>query len=138
MASFHKIYEEAFKYIDVERKKTEWNNLGTKKLENVEEKMLEKFIESAGKLKEVGGIQEAYYKGISYGDFDYQLKYLVVVDGKKYWAHFDISDGGVIIFGCDRPFLTDSFAYFGAWTEWLWQDLNGCYFDFEKMEYVYY
>ena len=128
-------YEEAFKYIDVESKKTE---LGEKELENVEDKMLEKFLESAEKLKEAGGIQEAYYKGVSYGDFHYQLKYLIVVDGKKSWAFFDVGDRGVINFGNDKSFLTDSFAYFGGWSELLWQDLNGCYYDPELKGYVYY
>ena len=52
---------------------------------------------------------------------------------------FDImvSNDGVEYFSGSGSFVTDPLAQFAIWSEYLWQDYEGCYFDPNLKEYVY-
>lgn len=135
-------YEKAFQYLNLEDKKTEYDFMTEEQLENFEETALEVFLKSAEQLESVGGIQGFQYKGINDNEYDnrvdYTLTYVLVVDGEGYFVDFRISDKGVASFGTRNSFKKDPITYFGMWSEWLWEDLNNCYLDFETNDYVYY
>ena len=131
-------YDKAFQYLDLRP----FNSLGKKKSENFEDKARESFNESAELLRKAGGVEKFEYRGVvahEYASgFIYELEYKLLVDGKWYRTTFDISDNGVSNFSTSYSFWDEPISHLGAWSEWLWQDLNGCYFDFEAKEYVYY
>lgn len=134
-------YDKAFKYLNLKDKKLEYRNLGEKKLENFEEKAYESFLESAELLEEAGGVKGYQYKGIIASEhsegYDYDVTFVLEVDGKRQRTTFEVTDNGVNWFSNSGSFRDDPIAHLGAWSEWLWQDLNGCHFDFEAGEYVW-
>lgn len=131
-------YDKAFQYLNLKK----FNSLGKKKLENFEEKARESFKESAELLREAGGVKKSEYRGVVVTEYSsglvYEVEYALLVNGKWYRTTFDISDDGVLHFGTSYSFRDEPISHLGAWSEWLWQDLKGCYFDFEAKEYVYY
>jgi len=46
-----------------------------------------------------------------------------------------VSDDGVEHFSGGGSFVDDPLAQFSIWSEYLWQDYEGCYFDPELGEY---
>ena len=135
-------YEGAFKYIDLEAVKRRMVNLGTKKLEKFEDRAPIIFEESAQDLIEVGGISNYKYEwvraNITSDGVSYDVQFRVQAGKRWYTLQVTTSDKGVEWFNCGESFKTDPLAYFDCWTHWLWQDLEGCYLDFETNEYVYY
>ena len=49
-----------------------------------------------------------------------------------------MSEGAVDRFGGGGSLWVDPLAAFSSWTEFLWQDYAGCYYDTELRQYVYY
>ena len=135
-------YAEAFKCIDLDDVKSGMINLGAKKLEKFEDRAPVIFEESAQELIEVGGISEYKYEwvrtNITSDGVSYDVWYKVKAGDKWYTLEVTTNDNGVERFLCGESFKTDPLEYFGSWTHWLWQDLEGCYLDFETNEYVYY
>ena len=138
-------YEKAYEYIDVAGLKQEWKEqwFDEKKLENIEEDALAKFCKYGKKLEESGGIQGYKYVGISYWGQDndgadaYQMIFNINYAGKETLFDIIVSNHGVEYFSGDGSFQTDPLAQFAIWSEYLWQDYEGCYFDFNLKEYVY-
>ncbi len=135
-------YEQAFEYLNLKDLKIEFEYLGEKKLEDFEKKAYDSFLESTELLREAGGIQRAEYKGVVSSEnsegFEYDLKYDLFVDGIRYRTSFKVSDNGVSRFSTGNSPKDEPIAHLGVWDEWFWQDLNGCYYDFETYKYVYY
>ena len=133
-------YEGAFGYVDSEHvKKT--LRLGPVKGKEFDTRAVEVFVESANKLNEAGGIGGYKFASITKEpDYDYyNVQYYVKVGKVQYKFVIAVADDGVRdIYEYDHSFKTDPLTYFTAWTEWLWEDLNDCYYDFETNEYVYY
>lgn len=139
-------YEKAYKYIDIAGLKEAWLESwfeeGT--LANMEADGLTKFCEYGEKLEDAGGIGHYEYIGISMSGVDddgknvYTLEFKANICGKIKAFHIDVSDDGVRHFGGGGNFLDDPLVQFSIWSEYLWQDYAGCYFDPDLKTYVYY
>ena len=96
------------------------------------------------KLEEAGGIGSYEYVGIHKCGFDeddrvwYRLVFNIEVGDHWETFHMDVSQGGVGRFGGQGSFWDDPLAQFSLWSEYLWQDYEGCYFDADLKQYVYY
>lgn len=139
-------YEEAYSYIDIEGLKEDWLQawFDEEKLSNMEADGLSKFCEYGARLEAAGGIDGYEYVGISLicnapdSRHEYRLFFKADVCGKTQVFHVDVSNDGVGSFGGGGSFLDDPLAQFSIWTEYLWQDYAGCYFNPETKSYVYY
>ena len=142
-------YEQAFSYWDVEAKKQEWlenHDFKTEDLVNFETDALKKFCElGEDKVESRGGIESFEYIGIAtsyWNDYPdskvYQIDFRVKFDGKDQRFHVYVSQNGVCRLGGEEGFIKDPLEQFCMWSEWLWQDYQGCYWDFDLQQYVYY
>ena len=140
-------YSLAYNYLDIADLKQEWLEewFDAEKLANMEDDALAKFCEMGNILDDAaGGIESYKYVGISFHGEDndgtkiYRIVYKIQFAGKETLFHVDVSEEGVEHFGCGGSFVDDPLAQFSIWAEYLWQDYEGCYFDPEKGEYVYY
>lgn len=139
-------YEKAYKHMDIAGLKEAWLEhwFDEAKLTNLEADGLAKFCEYGEKLEEAGGIGHYEYIGISMSGVDddgkdvYRLEFKASICGKLQIFHIDVCDDGIRRFGGGGSFLDDPLAQFSIWTEYLWQDYAGCYFDPELKTYVYY
>lgn len=142
-------YEKAFSYWDTEAKKHEWlenHDFKEEDLVNFEADSLKKFRElGESNIDALGGIESFEYIGTSAsygvnfrGDKVYQIVYRIKFNGKDQRFLIDVSAKGVCgIFG-EGSFIKDPLVEFCIWSEWLWQDYQGCYWDFDLQQYVYY
>jgi len=142
-------YEKAFSYWDIEAKKHEWlesDNFEEEDLVNFELDGLKKFCElGENNIEALGGIESFEYIGTSAsygvdyrGNKVYQIAYRIKFDGKEQPFLVDVSSNGICgLFDADG-YLKNPLAQFCAWSEWLWQDYRGCYYDFDLKQYVYY
>lgn len=138
-------YEKAYGYIDIEGLKQEWLELWFEEdeLTNIKEDGLDKFCEYAARLEEMGGIEKYEYMGISIHAYEeddtpvYQLIYRIQISGKEQIFHISVSNDGVEGFSGGGSFLDDPLAQFSIWSEYLWQDYEGCYYDPETKQYIY-
>lgn len=139
-------FEKAYEYIDIEGLKQEWLKLWfeEEELVNLEQDGLAKFCEYAAKLEEVGGIEKYTYMGISIYAYEedgtavYQMIYKIQISGKEQIFQIYVSNDGVESFSGGGSFLDDPLAQLSIWSEYLWQDYEGCYYDPETKQYVYY
>lgn len=140
-------YEKAYEYIDIEEMKQEWIGVWfeEEQLVNMKEDGLAKFCEYAAKLEEMGGIEKYQYIGnrISGGEEDgtliYEFSYKIYISGNVEMLDIYVSKEGVEHFRIgDGSFLDDPLAQFSIWSEYLWQDYQGCYYDPDLKQYVYY
>ena len=140
-------YEKAYSYIDLDAKKYEWLEdwFEEKDLLNMEADGLKKFCELGEKLEALGGIESYEYVGImkSYavdhrGDKVYQIIYRIKFQGQAQEFRVDVSPKGIHNFSGTGSFIDDPLAQFCIWSEYLWQDYKGCYYDPETKQYVYY
>lgn len=138
-------YEKAYRYVDIDGLKQEWSErwFDEEKLENIQSDGLVKFCEYGKKVEEKGGISEYKYVGISLAGYDsnnapfYQMVFKVMYNGEQTLFDVMVSDDGVEYFGGSGSFVTDPLAQFAIWSEYLWQDYEGCYYDPDLKEYVY-
>ena len=140
-------YEKAYEYIDIEHMKESWLEdwFEEEELVDIEEKGLAKFCEFGQKLEDAGGIEQYVYIDMDISSWKddgtqiYRMKYRVKYMNNK-WCDFDlnVSEDGVDGFVNGASSLVDPLAAFAAWGEYLWQDYQGCYYDPELKQYVYY
>jgi len=140
-------YAGAFSYINMEGKKHSWLQEWFKEEEliNLEADALAKFCAFGEEVEAQGGIESYEYIGTSksYGvGYDgikvHQVYYRIRYNGGEQKFTVDVSSQGVHNFSSTGSFLTDPLAKLGAWSEYLWQDYRGCYYDPETHSYVYY
>lgn len=139
-------YTLAYNYLDIAGLKKEWLEewFDEEKLANMEDKALAKFCEMGSILDDAGGIDSYHYVGISFrGEDDdgskiYRIIYKIQFAGKETLFHVDVSEDGVESFHGGGSFVDDPLAQFSIWAEYLWQDYEGCYFDPNTNQYVYY
>ena len=140
-------YEAAFEHLDLEEKKEVWLRdwFDEEKMLNFEDDALRMFCDSADLLKEAGGILKPEYltieeEGVSSIEdrIVYRVRYTIIVDGRKQKFSVDVTDKGVYGFSGEGNFLKAPVAYFAECDEWLWQEYEGCYYDPQKNEYIYY
>lgn len=124
-------YESAFQRLDLDSEKTffldEW--FEEEDLVNFEEDAHRMFLESAQRFIDAGGIQEAKFLSVSANPGFYQLHFTVIIDGAEEKMTLDVNDRGVMHFSGQYGFSTDPLSYFGGWSEWLWEEYQGCTFD---------
>ena len=139
-------YSLAYNYLDIADLKTEWLEewFDEETLANMEDDAMAKFIEMGAVLDEAGGIDSYKYVGISLigedgdGSKIYQIVYKIQFAGKETLFHVNVSEDGIESFHGGGSFIDDPLAQFSIWSEYLWQDYEGCYFDPETKQYVYY
>lgn len=139
-------YALAYNYLDMADLKKEWLEIwfDEETLANMEDEALAKFCEMASILDDAGGIESYKYVGISLigedndGTKVYRIIYKIRFAGKETLLHVDVSEEGVEHFHGGGSFVDDPLAQFSIWSEYLWQDYEGCYFDPKKGAYVYY
>lgn len=138
-------YEKAYEYVDLEEIREEWLRtwFDNETLSNLESDGLAKFCEYGRALEETGGIDSYEYVGITIcsidtnGEKEYRLVFNVQIGDKTEIFHIDASQGGIDSFGNQGSFIDDPLAQFSMWSEYLWQDYEGCYFDTNLNQYVY-
>lgn len=139
-------YEKAYEYIDIAELKQEWLEewFEEEELTNIEKDGLAKFCKLGENLEALGGIESWEYIGISFlgedtdGTKVYRILYRIQFNGSKIVVHLDVSNDGVEWFGGGESFIDDPLAQFSIWAEYLWQDYEGCYYDPETKQYIYY
>lgn len=137
-------YEKAFQYWDLEDKKADWleHSFIEEEMENFEADALAKFLELAENVEQAGGIDSVQYLGVSVGgatfsgETIYQLSFLLEFEGMKTKMDIDVTNGGVHSYSTATE--VPELNVLSMWSEYLWQDYRGCYFDPELGEYVYY
>lgn len=132
-------YQAAFLHLNIEPMKEEWIHewFDAKQLENYESDAQRVFCESASLLKEIGGIEDFQFLAINHQHRYYIVYYTVVVNGKEQELTLDVTDEGIERFSGTGSYLDDPVSHFGEWTEFLWQEYEGCYFDPETHQYQY-
>ena len=139
-------YSMAYNYLDIAELKQEWLEkwFDEETLANMADDSFAKFCEMGVMLDEAGGIESCKYIGISFCGSDndgskvYRIVYKVQFAGKERIMQLDVSEDGVERFHGGGSFVDDPLAQFSIWSEYLWQDYEGCYFDPETDQYVYY
>lgn len=138
-------YAKAYGYLDIEEKKQEWQKewFDEETLVNMESDGLAIFCKLGEQLEDLGGIDRWEYIGISRSGIEadgskvYQIIYRIRFAGEDALIHLDVSNDGVEHFGSGGSFVDDPLAQFSIWSEYLWQDYAGCYYDPDLKEYVY-
>lgn len=139
-------YEKAYHYFDIKELKQAWLQdwFDEEKLANMEADGLAKFCELGAKLEALGGIDNYEYLGISVHAYEtdgtevHRIVYRIQFAGKGIIVDLDVSNDGIEGFHGGGSFVDDPLAQFSIWSEYLWQDYAGCYYDPERKEYVYY
>lgn len=140
-------YTKAYTYLDIEAKKHAWltNWFKEENLVNMESDGQKKFCELGEKVEAIGGIDTYEYVGTSSSsDVDYRgnkvhkITYRIKFEETEQLFYVDVSKNGVSSFSGGGSFVTDPLAQFCMWGEYLWQDYQGCYYDPDLKQYVYY
>lgn len=139
-------YEKAFQYWDLEDKKADWleRSFTEEEMENFEADAQAKFLELAEKVEQAGGINSMQYLGVCVGGETfsgktvYRLSFSLEFEGKKTEVALDVTDDGVFSFLAGGRIYGNPLEELSIWSEYLWQDYRGCYFDPELGEYIYF
>ncbi len=133
-------YNAAFQQLDTALIKEEWVSrwFDEETLENFESDALRVFCESASLLKEAGGIESFQFLAIDKQAGCYTIYYTIVVDGTEQELTLTVTNNGVRSFSGHGSFIDDPVSHFGTWSEYLWQEYEGCYLDPDTKQYVYY
>lgn len=132
-------YEAAFHHWDLEPMKERWIKewFDEEKMENIEEDAMRVFCESASLLKNIGGIDNPKFLAIDEQADHYTIYYTIVVNDKEEEFTLNVTNKGIISMNGEGSFIDDPIAHFGAWSEYLWQEYENCYFDSETQQYIY-
>lgn len=132
-------YEEAFEHWNLNYLQDRWQKewFEEDKLDNLKEDAVRVFYESAALLKNVGGMKNSKFFAIAEGVGYYSVYYTTVVNGKEEQLRLHVTDKGVINMGGEGSYIDDPIEHFAAWSEYLWQEYEGCYFDVETKQYIY-
>ena len=138
-------YEKAFQYVSLDETRNQWLQqwFTEDKMEHFEEDAKAKFVSLGEKLEQAGGIDEVKYLGIDVGGLSdgaiyYLVRFSLVFDGVRYRVEVTVSDKGVRSLLAGGRVFGNELEQFSIWSEFLWQDYAGCYFDQESGKYVYY
>lgn len=138
-------YEKAFQYLNLEGRKNDWLELffTEEEMANFEEDAKAKFLEMGEKLEQAGGIQQVQCLGIEVGGLDegatyYLVRFSLMFDETRCKVDVTVSNQGVISLLAGGQLFGNELQQFSIWSEYLWQDYAGCYFDPDSGDYVYY
>lgn len=139
-------YEKAYSYWNVEYTRLLWTMdwFVEEELTNLEADGRAKFCELGQAVEANGGIESFEYIDISPGyavGYDGVksscVRFTMCYAGKEYIVSVSVSVNGVDGFSAGKE-ITHPLERLGRWSEWLWQDYRGCYWDPETKTYVYY
>ncbi len=138
-------YEKVFPYFDLDVLKEEWLRdwFEESELADFDQRALSIFLQYADKIDALGGIQQYEYIGMEFigyredGTPVYRLLFRVLFDGNARTFDLHVTEAGIDHISADGSFVTDPLTQFSIWSEYLWQDYSGCYFDPESGKYVY-
>lgn len=132
-------FETAFQHWNLEHLQERWRKewFEEEKLENLKTDALQVFCESASLLKNAGGMKESKFLAITEEEGFYSVYYTTLVNGKEEQLRLHVTDKGVINMGGEGSYIDDPIEHFAAWSEYLWQEYEGCYFDVETKQYIY-
>lgn len=133
-------YDAAFDHFYLDLKKTEWLErwFDEEKLANMDADARETFYECASMLIEAGGLQDYEFLSIEEQDKCYYLRYNICVNDQIQNFVIIVTDEGITDIIADGSFLDDPMGRLAFWSEQLWEDYSGCYFDPDTKQYVYY
>lgn len=133
-------YDAAFDHFYLDLKKTEWLErwFDEGKLANMDADAREIFYECASMLIEAGGLQNYEFLSIEEQDECYYLRYNICVNDQIQNFVIIVTDKGITDIIADGSFLDDPMGRLAFWSEQLWEDYSGCYFDPDTKQYVYY
>lgn len=139
-------YEKAFQCWDLEEKKADWlaRSFTEEEMTNFEADAQAKFLELAEKVEQAGGIDSVQYLGVRVGgetlsgETYYRLSFFLEFEGEKAEVALDVTDNGVVSLLAGGRLFGNPLEELSIWSEYLWQDYAGCYFDPELGDYVYY
>lgn len=141
-------YAKAYTYLDVEAKKHDWleNWFTEEDLVNMETDGREMFCRMGEeKIEALGGIDVFEFVGTSpsYGT-DYrgnkvhQIIYRIKFNGQERLFYVNASRSGIHSLIGGDGLMEDPVGQFCMWGEFLWQEYQGCYYDFDLKQYIYY
>lgn len=133
-------YDAAFDHFYLDLKKTEWLErwFDEEKLANMDADARETFYACASMLIEAGGLQNYEFLSIEEQDECYYLRYNICVNDQIQNFVIIVTDEGITDIIADGSFLDDPMGRLAFWSEQLWEDYSGCYFDPDTKQYVYY
>lgn len=135
-------YEDSFRHVDLENLRESWLErwFDAETMANMEADGLRHYMECVGALEEIGGIEEFSFLSALRQEGAYSLQYSATIGGKKTQICLFVSDNGVqSISGSyfDSTSL-EALENLGWWQHNLWGEYEGCYFDRETGQYIYY
>lgn len=89
-------------------------------------------------LTKAGGLQNYEFLSIEEQDECYYLRYNICVNDQIQNFVIIVTDKGITDIIADGSFLDDPMGRLAFWSEQLWEDYSGCYFDPDTKQYVYY
>lgn len=135
-------YEDSYGYMALKDLHDNWLEtwFDEETMVNMESDGLPYYLECVKELENIGGIDEFKFQSSFRQEDSYYLTYYAVVGGKKTEIRLSVSDNGVqSISGSLLDKTSDSaLSAIDWWHHYLWCKYEGCYFDTETGEYVYY
>lgn len=131
-------YEAAYRHMDVESLRQRWLRdwvFDEDTLSNLEEDGRTIFLRCTQELENAGNITEYQYLYSTRMLDCYSFGFSIRVGGEDYRLRIEVGDGGVQSLA--GPDLLSAPGQMAMWSEYLWQYYKGCYFDWEKGEYIY-
>lgn len=133
-------YDAAFDHFYLEPKKSEWLErwFDEEKLANMDADARETFLTCASMLIEAGGLQDYEFLSVEEQENCYYLRYNICVNDQLQEFVIIATDEGITSIIADGSFLDDPLGRLAFWSEQLWEDYSGCYFDPDTRQYIYY
>lgn len=133
-------YEGAYKYFDINALRDSWAswNFDDEQMDHLEENGLAMFLKSSTALKDTG-LTDYRYLHAYRSDGAYLFYFTVTTGMKTDTLQIWVNDQGIESVHGRNGYLPapDALTQMSLWTEYLWQDYSGCYFDWETHTYVY-
>ena len=143
-----KDYATAYSYLDIEELKKDLlsgNLFSEDELVNFEADGLKKFCEGGEKLESWGGIQSFELVEISdagyfntYGTEEYLISYTVKFDGEMEGFGVSLTKNGIDHLSSGGGLINHPLSHLTRWVQWVADDYNGQYYDFNLGKWVQY
>lgn len=133
-------YEGAYHYFDIDALRDDWAiwNFDDEQMDHLEESGLAMFLKSSTALKDTG-LTDYRYLHAYRSDGAYLFYFTITAGMKTDTIQIMANDRGIESVHGGNGYLPapDALTQMSLWTEYLWQDYSGCYFDPETHTYVY-
>lgn len=139
-------YTKAYTYWDVEGEKKELLSsklFAEEDFANFEADGLKKFCEGGEKLESMGGLETFEFVEISepsyansYGTENYTISYTIKFDGKEEAFRVDVTKYGISHISAGDGLIRHPLSHLTLWVQWVVDDYNGRYYDFESGQWI--